>query len=119
MGHNDNIHHGPVNGDKESLVLVLHQGNSHHGPQSSSKESPVLVIYKDNTHYKRRSNKFTIVLQGLRIQEQGLDRKFQDLCWSNLGFLHLAFIIYYQDTTRRTFKKNITIILAKLDLWKQ
>jgi hypothetical protein len=37
MDHNGNIHHGPVNGDKKPLVLVLHQGNIHHGPQSSNK----------------------------------------------------------------------------------
>jgi hypothetical protein len=84
MGHNGNIHHGLVNGDKESLVLVLHQGNTHYDPESNNKESLVLVIHWDNTHYKRRSNKFTtIVLQRLKIQEQGLDRKLQDLCWQD------------------------------------
>jgi hypothetical protein len=29
------------------------------------------------------------------------------------------FTIYYQVTTRRTLKRNITIILDKLDLWKR
>jgi hypothetical protein len=43
MGYSSNIHHGLVNGDKESLDLVLHQDNIHHNPQSSDKESLVLV----------------------------------------------------------------------------
>jgi hypothetical protein len=47
-----------------------------------------------------------VVLQGLRIQEQSLGRKLQDLCWQDCGFPHLAFIIYYQATTRRSFKKQ-------------
>jgi hypothetical protein len=42
------------------------------------------MLHQDNTLYKRRSNSFTtIVLQGLRIQEKGLDRKLQDLCWQD------------------------------------
>jgi hypothetical protein len=63
---------------------MLHQGNTHHSPQSSNKKSLVLVNHEGNTYYKTRSNSFTtIVLQGLRIQEQGLDKKLQDLCWQD------------------------------------
>jgi hypothetical protein len=63
---------------------VLHQGNTHRGPQYNKKESLVLVNHFSNIHYKKRFNGFTtIVLQGLRIQEQGLDRKLQDLCWQD------------------------------------
>jgi hypothetical protein len=80
MGHSGNIHHGLKPNGNKSLVLVLHQGNTHHSPQHNNKESLVLVNHFSNTHYKRRSNGFTtIVLQGLKIQEQGLDRKLQDL----------------------------------------
>jgi hypothetical protein len=43
-----------------------------------------LVNHYINPHYQKRSNGFTtIVLQGLRIQEQGLARKLQDLCWQD------------------------------------
>jgi hypothetical protein len=63
---------------------VLHQGNTHHGPQFNNKESIVLVNHFSNIHYKRRFNGFTtIVLQKLRIQEQGLYREFQDLYWQD------------------------------------
>jgi hypothetical protein len=81
MGLSSNIHHGLEFDDNKFLVQVLHQDNIHHGPQSSNKESLILV---NHYHYKRRSNGFTtIVLQRLRIQEQGLDRKLQDLCWQD------------------------------------
>jgi hypothetical protein len=84
MGHRGNTHHGLKTNDNKSLVLVLHQGNIHHGLQHNNKEYLVLVNHFNNTHYKKRSNGFTtIVLQGLRIQEQGLDRKLQDLCWQD------------------------------------
>jgi hypothetical protein len=63
---------------------MLHQGNTHHSLQLNNKESLVLVNNFSITHYKRRSNRFTtIVLQELRIQEQGLDRKLQDLYWQD------------------------------------
>jgi hypothetical protein len=85
--HSGNTYHGLESNDNKSLILVLHQGNTHHadhGPRHNNKESLVLVNHFSNTYYKRRSNGFTtIVLQGLRIQEQGLDRKFQDLCWQD------------------------------------
>jgi hypothetical protein len=81
MGHSGNIYHDLEPNDNKSLVLVLHQSNIHHDPQHSNKESLILVNHYSSTHYKRRSNGFiTIVLQKLRIQEQGLDRKLQDLC---------------------------------------
>jgi hypothetical protein len=84
MGHSGNTHHSLEPNDNKSLVLVLHQGNTHHGPQLNNKESLVLVNHFSNTHYNRRSNGFTtIILQGLRIQEQSLDRKLQDLCWQD------------------------------------
>jgi hypothetical protein len=39
------------------------------------------------------------------------------LCSSmSLTFLHLTFIIYYQVTTRKTFKNNMIILFDKLDL---
>jgi hypothetical protein len=58
---------------------MLHQGNTHHSPLLNNKESLVLVNYFSNTHYNKRSNGFTtIVLQRLKIQEQGLDRKLKD-----------------------------------------
>jgi hypothetical protein len=54
---------------------MLHQGNIHHGLQHNNKEFLVLINYLSNTHYKRTTNGFTtIVLQGLRIQEQDLNR---------------------------------------------
>jgi hypothetical protein len=63
---------------------MFHQGNTHHGPQHNNKESLVLVNYFSNTHHERGSNGFTtIVLQGLSIQEQGLNRKLQNLCWQD------------------------------------
>jgi hypothetical protein len=40
------------------------------------------MLHQGDTLYQRRSNSFTIiVLQGLKIQEQGLDKKLQDLYW--------------------------------------
>jgi hypothetical protein len=46
--------------------------------------SLVLMLHQRDTLYKRRSNSFTtIILQGLEIQEQGLDKKLQDLCWQD------------------------------------
>jgi hypothetical protein len=76
MGHSGNIHHGLETNDNKSLVLLLHQSNIHHSPQYSNKESLVLMNHYNNIHYKRRSNGFTtIVLQGLRIQEQSLISK--------------------------------------------
>jgi hypothetical protein len=84
MGHSGNTHHGLETNDNKSLVLVLHQGNTHHGLQHNNKESLAFVNHFSNTYYKRRSNGFTtIVLQGLRIQEQRLDRKLQDLYWQD------------------------------------
>jgi hypothetical protein len=84
MGHSGNTHHSLEPNDKNSLVLALHKGNIHHSPQFNNKKPLILVIHFSNTHYKRRSNGFTtIVLQGLRIQKQGLDRKLQDLCWQD------------------------------------
>jgi hypothetical protein len=81
--------------------------------------SMVLMLHQGNSLYKRRWNRFTtIILQKLRIQEQGLNRKLQDLCRQDWGFPHLAFVIYYQATTRRTLKNNITILLDKLDFCK-
>jgi hypothetical protein len=36
----------------------------------------VLMLHQGNTFYKRRFNRFTTIV----LQEQGLDRKLQDLC---------------------------------------
>jgi hypothetical protein len=84
VGYSGNTHHGLEPHDNKSLVLMLHQGNTHHGPRHNNKESLILVNHFSNTHYKRRSNGFiTIVLQGLKIQEQGIGRKFQDLFWQD------------------------------------
>jgi hypothetical protein len=84
MGHSGNTHHGLETNDNKSLVLVLHQDNTHHSPQLNNKKSLFLVNHFSNTPYKRRSNGFTtIILQGLRRQEQGLDRELQDLCWQD------------------------------------
>ena len=88
------------------------------------------MLHQGDTFYKRRSNNFTtIVLQELRIQGQGLDRKLQDCVpKQNWGFSHLDFIIYYQATIRRSFTKQYNYPTCKawplkatrvVDLWGQ
>jgi hypothetical protein len=58
-----------------------------------------------NTLFKRRSNRPTIVLQRLRIQKQVLDRKLQDLL-ARLRFPSSFLPNNYQGTTRITLKKQ-------------
>jgi hypothetical protein len=110
----------PSRSNKRSIPSLSAQGQ--YPSRLSERDrvaSLVLMLHQGDTLYKRRFNSFTtIILQGLRIQEQGLDRKLQDLCWQDWDFPHFAFIIYYQVTIKRTLKNNITIILDKLDLCK-
>jgi hypothetical protein len=98
----------PSQSNKKSIPSLSTQGQYPSRRSKQDKEtSLVLVFHQGDILYKRRSNRFTtIVLQELRIQEQGLDRKLQGLCWQDWGFPHLAFIIYYQTTIRKTLEKQ-------------